>query len=331
MRSASLLPRSRFKLLFLLFFTQLVLLFAMATAHANPTRISLDYAYYNPVSLLLKDKGWLEDELAKDNIEVRWVLSQGSNRALEYLRAGAVQFGSTAGSAALVARANGLPIQSVYQYSRPEWTALVTTENSDIQSIADLKGKSVAVTRGTDPHIFLLRALADEGLSERDINTVLLQHSDGYNALIRGQVDAWAGLDPHMARAELEANAHLFHRNADLNTYGLLNVREDFLQQHPELVARVLAVYERARNYALENPEELKDILVTTARISPEVAERQLQRTDIQSAVVGDEHRKLLTETGHVLQEIGIIRGRVDVPDIALQLINSEFTQDIEE
>lgn len=294
--------------------------------HASqPVRVSLDYAYYNPVGLLLKEKGWLEEDLGADGIEVRWTLSLGSNRSLEFLRGGAIDFGSTAGSAALVARAGGLPIKAVYVYSKPEWTALVTRADSPIRTVADLKGRSVAVTRGTDPHIFLLRALAEAGLSDRDIDTVLLQHPDGYAALLRGQVDAWAGLDPHMARAEFESGALLFHRDVDLNTYGVLNVREAFARQHPGLVRRVLAAYERARAYALANPQEYRDVLVRYAQIAPEVAERQLQRTDISRSAIGDEQRRLLQETGLVLKKIGILRANVDVDRVVADLIDDSF------
>ena len=154
----------------------------------------------------------------------------GSNKALEFLNAGSIDFGSTAGAAALIAKINGNPIKSIYVYSRPEWTALVTAKDSPITTVADLKGKRVAVTRGTDPHIFLVRALLDAGLTEKDIKPVLLQHADGKTALIRGDVDAWAGLDPMMAQAEVEEGAKLFFRKPEANTWGVLNVREEFLQ-----------------------------------------------------------------------------------------------------
>src|SRR5215467_12975399 len=179
----------------------------------KPATINIDWATYNPVSMLLKDKGWLEEEFKKDGIGIRWVQTLGSNKALEFLNAGSIDFGSTAGSAALVSKINGNPIKSIYVYSRPEWTALVTTKDSNIQKIADLKGRRVAVTRGTDPHIFLVRALQSVGLTEKDIVPVLLQHPDGKTALIRGDVDAWAGLDPMMAQAELQEGARLFYRN----------------------------------------------------------------------------------------------------------------------
>jgi len=87
--------------------------------------LRLDYAYYSPASLVLRRFGWLEDEFKADGTSVRWVLSAGSNRALEYLNANSIDIGSSAGLAALLAKANGNPIKTPYIYSRPEWTALV--------------------------------------------------------------------------------------------------------------------------------------------------------------------------------------------------------------
>ena len=292
----------------------------------QPDRITVDYAYYNPVSLLLKDKGWLEEEFKADDIDIRWVLSLGSNKALEFLNGGGVDFGSTAGAAAVVGKANGIPIEAVYVYSKPEWTALVTRKETDITEIADLKGKRVAVTRGTDPHIFLLRALASQGLSEADITPVLLQHPDGYRALEKGQVDAWAGLDPHMAKAELESGARLFYRNPHLNTYGILNVRQAFAAENPDLVTRVLRVYEKARRYAIENPDELREALVRAARLNDEVAEMQLnERSDITNPVIGEEHRQALTEAGLVLRDIGVLKPDTDVEAVVDNLIDSSY------
>src|SRR3954447_25732614 len=145
----------------------------------RPKEIRSGFATYNPVSLVLKEKGLLEKAFEKDGITVRWVQTLGSNKALEFLNAGSIDFGSTAGSAALVAKINGNPIKSIYVYSQPEWTALVARKDTALNKIEDLKGKRVAVTRGTDPHIFLVRALLSVGLTEKDITPVLLQHPDG--------------------------------------------------------------------------------------------------------------------------------------------------------
>src|SRR5271163_2278476 len=295
-----------------------IVILAMGLAGARAadavSEIRVDWATYSPVSLILKQKGMLEKEFAKDGIRIVWVQSAGSNKALEYLNAGSIDFGSTAGSAALVARINGNPIKSIYVYSRPEWTALVTAKDSKISKVADLKGKRVAVTRGTDPHIFLVRALLDAGLSEKDITPVLLQHADGKTALIRGDVDAWAGLDPMMAQAELEDGAKLFFRKPEANTWGILNVREEFLKDHPDLVQRVLATYEEARKYSLANYDELKKSLVTATKLPDEVADKQLkERTDLSYSRIGAPQRDSILAAGLALQQAGVIDAKVDV------------------
>lgn len=292
----------------------------------KPKELRIDWATYNPVSMLLKDKGWLEQEFAKDGIKVVWVQTLGSNKALEFLNASSIDFGSTAGSAALLAKINGNPIKSIYVYSKPEWTALVTRKDTNIKTVADLKGKRVAVTRGTDPHIFLVRALQKAGLSEKDITPVLLQHPDGATALIRGDVDAWAGLDPMMAQAELRDGARLFYRDADANTYGILNVREDFAKEHPDLVKRVLAVYENARKYALAHPDQLEASFIAATKLPKDVVEKQLrERTNLSNGKIGKAQRDSILAAGLALQQAGVIKNDVNVKQVLDELVDDRF------
>ena len=292
----------------------------------KPSTINIDWATYNPVSMVLKDKGLLEKEFEKDGIKIRWVQTLGSNKALEFLNAGSIDFGSTAGSAALVAKINGNPIKSIYVYSQPEWTALVTTKDSKIAKIEDLKGKRVAVTRGTDPHIFLVRALQSVGLTEKDITPVLLQHPDGKTALIRGDVDAWAGLDPMMAQAELQDSARLFYRDADANTYGILNVREEFLKKYPEITQRVLAVYETARKYAVAHPDELAASFIAATRLPKDVVDKQLrERTDLSNGKIGKAQHDTILAAGIALQQAGVLDAKVDVKAALDNLIDDQI------
>ena len=291
---------------------------------AEPLKeIHIDWATYNPVSMILKQKGLLEKEFAKDGIAIVWVQSAGSNKALEFLNAGSIDFGSTAGSAALLAKINGNPIKSIYVYSRPEWTALVSRKDTTIAKIADLKGKRVAVTRGTDPHIFLVRALLSVGLTEKDITPVLLQHPDGKTALIRGDVDAWAGLDPMMAQAEVEDGARLFYRNKEANTWGILNTREEFLKDHPDLVRRVLAVYEEARKYSLANYDEVKKAFIAATKLPDAVVDKQLkERTELTHSRIGAPQRESILAAGLALQQAGVIPANVDVKKSVDDLID---------
>jgi sulfonate transport system substrate-binding protein len=307
------------------------LLFGLAPAGAsaadNPKEIYVDWATYNPVSLLLKDKGLLEKEFAKDGIKVVWVKTVSSSNALQFLNADSINFGSTAGSAALVARINGNPIKSVYVYSRPEWTALVTRKDSPINKVEDLKGKKVAMVRGTDPHIFTVRALLAAGLSDKDVVPVLVQqHADGGTALIRGDVDAWAGLDPMMAQHEVKDGARLFFRKPEANTWGILNVREEFAKDHPDVVRRVLAVYEDARKYSLANYDELKKTFIAVTGLEGPIVDKQLkERTELTHNKVGAAQRESILDAGLALQKAGVIGPNVDVKKAVDDLIDDRY------
>jgi len=288
--------------------------------------IRLDYAYYSPSSLVLRRFGWLEEDFKKDGVPVRWVLSAGSNRALEYLNAGSIDIGSTAGLAALLGRANGNPIRAPYIFSRPEWTALVVRQDSPIKNLADLKGKKIAATKGTDPYLFLLRALHTAGLTRNDIEHVGLQHADGRAALEQGRVDAWAGLDPLMAASELDQGSRLLYRNVAFNTYGFLNVREEFLAQHPQEVRRVIAGYERARKWIQANTTEAAKILSEEAKVSLPVALLQIKlRTDLSQPQPSAEHVKALQAAAPILLAEQLVKPGTDLNKTVLDLVDTRF------
>jgi sulfonate transport system substrate-binding protein len=313
------------KLKIVLSATVLTAVVSLIHAETIPSKITLDYAYYNPVSLVLKEEKFLEDDLASDKATVEWVFSQGSNKSLEYLNSKSVDFASTAGVAAFISRANGNPVKSIYVYSKPEWTALLVAKDSKITSVAELKGKKVAATRGTDPFVFLTRALSANGLTINDVEFVALQHADGKNALLRGDVDAWAGLDPLMAQAEVDSGAKFLFRDASLNTYGVLNVRDDFAKDHPELIVRVLKAYEKARLWALANPVEFKALVVTQAKLNEAVAAKVLERTDLSNSLIGDDQKKAIGAAGDVLKKNSVIGADVDVNKTVNELVEPGF------
>ncbi|MCA1325276.1 aliphatic sulfonate ABC transporter substrate-binding protein [Herbaspirillum sp. alder98] len=302
---------------------------SLAANAAPPRTIRLDYAYYSPPSLVLRKFGWLEEDLKAQGTEVKWVLSQGSNRALEYLNSDSIDFGSTAGLAALLARANGNPIKAVYVYSRPEWTALAVARDSQIKSVRELKGKKVAATKGTDPYLFLLRALHENGLSKNDVEIVHLQHADGRAALEQRRVDAWAGLDPHLAASELEAGSRLIYRNVNFNTYGFLNVSDTFAVRHPDQVKRVIAAYERARAWIIAHPEDTVALLSEESKLSPQVARLQLKRNDFSHPQIGREHVEALRAAAPILLEEDLVKSGTDLPRTIGALIDPAFGQGV--
>lgn len=294
-------------------------------AEWSDTTLTLDFATYNPLSLIIKDQGWLEAELG-DDVTVEWVQSAGSNKANEALRAGAIDVGSTAGSAALLARSNGSPIQVINIFTQPNWAAIAVPTGSDITSVADLAGRTVAATKGTDPYFFLLQALAEEGLTLADISLQNLQHADGKTALETGAVDAWAGLDPLLATSVYNGAAEIIYDNVDFNSYGFLNATEDFITNHPDLAQLVVNAYEKARQWALENPEETAAILAEVAGIDIAIAEATIARTVIDiDNVPGDAQRDVLSIIGPIFVESGDVPNQ-ELIDAALEaLFNDTF------
>ena len=244
---------------------------ASAPAGFSASVLNIDFATYNPLSLIIKEQGWLEKAVG-DKVKVNWVQSAGSSAANEALKAGAIDVGSTAGSAALLARSNGSPIKTIDVFSQPNWAAIVVPANSAITSVKDLAGKSVAAAKGTDPYFFLLQSLAKAGVPLEKVTVQNLKHADGKAALESGGVDAWSGLDPLLSTSVAKAKSKIIYDNPSFNSYGFLNATESFLAKSPDLAQLVVNAFEKARAYAIANPAKTATTLATVAGIDPAIA-----------------------------------------------------------
>ena len=298
-----------------------------ALAETIPKEIRLDYAYYSPPSLVIKKFGWLEEEFKSSGTQIRWVFSRGSNNSLEFLNSGSSDFASTSGISALVSRSNGYPVKTVYIFNTQEASTLVVTKDSPIKSVADLKGKKVAATKGTDPYFFLLRALHANGLKRSDVEIVHLQHPEGRTALERKTVDAWAGLDPHLAAAEIDSGVRTIYRNPAFSSFGFLNTTDDFAARNPETLTRVLVVYERARLWILANGEETAKIIAEEAKLSLPVIRQQLTRANFTQPIPAKIHIDTVKATAPILVEEEIIGKTVDLPKVIGELVDTHFAE----
>lgn len=291
------------------------------------SELRIDYATYSPPSLVLKKMGWVEQ--AFPGTTVKWVYSAGSAPALNFLQGNAVDFGSTAGSAALLSRANGNPIKCIYIYEQPEWTALVVGKDSTAKSITDLRGKKIAAFKGTDPYFFLLETLHQAGMSQSDIQFVNLPHAEGGTALERGQVDAWAGLDPMMAASELHAGSKLIYRNKSFNTYGFLNSREDFLKKYPNVTKKVIELYERARKWTIEHPDDAAQILSDAAQVPLDVAKRELNDRIVLTTtpIPGETHAAVLRGVIPIIQAEQLANPGADLEKAVTDLLDPTYAK----
>jgi sulfonate transport system substrate-binding protein len=128
-----------------------------------------------------------------------------------------------------------------------------------------------------------------------------------------------------MAQAEVEDGAKLFFRRPDANTWGVLNVREEFLKDHPDVARRVLAVYEEARKYSAANYDELKKAFIGVTKLPEAVVDKQLkERTELTHSRIGAPQRESILAAGLALQQAGVIDGKVDVKATVDALIDDQ-------
>jgi sulfonate transport system substrate-binding protein len=286
----------------------------------SASTLNIDYATYNPLSLIVKQEGYLESEFGTD-VTVNWVKSAGSAAANQALLAQALDVGSTAGSAALLARSNGSPIKAIDIYAQPDWAAIIVPKGSAITSVKDLKGKTVAAQTGTDPYFFLLQALDKAKVPRSSVTIQNLPHADGKAALENGSVAAWSGLDPLLTTSVLTAGSKDIYDNPDFNSYGFLDATEPFLLKSPDLAQAVVDAYEKARAFAKSHPSQTALILAEAAGISSDVATATLKRTDLSvSPIPGAAQTKVLKVIAPILVDSGNVGSQKQV-DAALKTL----------
>jgi sulfonate transport system substrate-binding protein len=132
-----------------------------------------------------------------------------------------------------------------------------------------------------------------------------------------------------MAQTEIQSGSRLFYRNVNFNSYGVLNVREEFAKQYPAYVERVLAAYEKARLWAVQNPEEFRRLFAGAAKLDDSVVTKVLERTDLTNSTIGDNQRQVIVAAGDVLKQNNVINGSTDVGATVNNLIDPRYVQDV--
>jgi sulfonate transport system substrate-binding protein len=301
---------------------------ASSAIAAGVNEVKVGYTSIVPETLIAKNKGWIEEELKPLGVSVKWVESLGSNKTIEFLRGKHLDIGPSSLASAFLARANGTPIKYVYWNLRqPSGSPILVKNTSSFKSISDLKGKKIAATPGTGPYISLIAALKKHNLTKQDVEIVSLQHAQGRVALAAGRVDAWAGLDPDWAIAELENNARVLFADPDLAGGGGIDVRDEFLEKHPEIVKAVLKGFDRARIYTLQNTNEAVATFAEATKVDIKVAERVLKRGTAEQPAIEQRDFKALATWGNLYKELGDIPASTNVDAVVKEVLDpSVFT-----
>jgi sulfonate transport system substrate-binding protein len=218
--------------------------------------------------VIVKQQGVLEKRFP--NTKVQWIEFPAGPQLLEALSVGALEFGLTGDSPPVFAQAAGKDLLYVgAEPSKPLSSAVLVQQDSPLRTLADLKGKRVALQRGSSAHYLTVRALEKGGLSFRDITPIYVAPADARAAFEKGAVDAWAIWDPFYAATELSIKPRVLTNGVGLsgnNSFYLAS--RPFTEKHPQVLLALFDELTRADAYVQSNRKEAAQLIADFSGLS---------------------------------------------------------------
>lgn len=225
----------------------------------NARTLRVGYQKSSTALNLLKTRGSLEERLQPEGVTVTWNEFVAGPQMLEALNVGSIDFAYTGETPPVFAQAAQAPlVYAAYEPLGPAAEAILVTQDSPIQTVADLAGKRVALNRGSNVHYLLVRALEDAGLAYEDIETVFLPPGDARPAFEQGSVDAWVIWDPFQAAAEVSIGARVLADGTGLvSNNGFFLSTESFASDSPDLLQALLDELDTVSSWAADHADEV--------------------------------------------------------------------------
>ncbi|HLY54158.1 MAG TPA: sulfonate ABC transporter substrate-binding protein [Stellaceae bacterium] len=272
------------------FVTLLTAAIALAgTSSADGPTLRIGVQKYGTLVVVRAQQG-LEHRLQHQVSSIEWTEFPAGPQLLEAMAAGSIDFGTTGEAPPIFAQAGGKGLVYVgVERPAPKGEAILVPKDSPIQKIAELKGKKVALNKGSNVHYLLVRALASAGLTPADIESVYLAPADARAAFERGAVDAWAIWDPYLSAAEAATSAREL-----TNGEGLVANRQFYLaspkfaQAQPALVRAILDEIDRTDAWAATHVNETAEQLSPATGLSVPVLQTALGRLPFGAGPVDD-------------------------------------------
>jgi sulfonate transport system substrate-binding protein len=291
---------------------------AAAPAQAQQQQtIRIGFQKYGTL-ILLKGKGDLEKKLAPLGYKVVWTEFPSGPPLLEALNVGAIDFGHAGEAPPIFGQAAGAPFVYVaHEPPAPQGEAILVPKASAIKTLADLKGKKVALNKGSNVHYLLVRALEKAGVKYSEIEPVFLAPADARAAFERGAVDAWVIWDPFQAAAEVATGARTLADGTGLvaNHQFYLATRS-FTDAHPRAVDAVIEATAAIDAWAKDNARAVAEELSPGIGIPAPILEIALKRQSygikaLDQSVIDEQQR--IADTFHTL---GLLPKPIKVNDI---------------
>ncbi|AFQ42726.1 ABC transporter substrate-binding protein [Desulfosporosinus meridiei] len=324
--------RSKLLLIFLLCTTLLIGCATQSSSNQTPPdkpkEINASYVSrpINIPSVVAKEKKMFEEEFAKDGIEFKWHDIPAPSNQLEALASKSLDFSNSLNYVSVIlAKASGNDIKVISSYSRfPKGISLVVTPNGSISTIADLKGKKIALQKGTMLHEMLIRALAEVNLTTQDLELVNMDSNAAATAIATGQVDATILPEPLLSKTIATGKVKKL-RTAEGLISGLtvIAVRSEFAQTQPELVKRFLKVHKASVDWSKTNLEEAFSITATQNQLDIKGVKNLYPAFNFDISL--NDVKSDLQESASFLQKEGMIRPDVDINKLVEDLVDPSY------
>ncbi len=300
----------------------LVALFAAAISfgaitHAQAETLRIGYQKYGTL-VLLKAKGTLEKRLAEHGVDVKWTEFPGGPQLLEGLNVGSVDFGVTGETPPVFAQAAGADLLYVAnEPPAPSGEAILVAKDSPIKSVAELKGRKVALNKGSNVHYLLVRALEDAGLKYSDITPVYLPPADARAAFERGSVDAWVIWDPFQSAAEKQLQARTLRDGSGLvDNHQFYLATRTYAEKNPQVIGVLVEEIRGVGEWVKGNLDEATRQVAPLIGLSPEITRQAVERQGYGAQFITPDVVEAQQKIADTFTELKLIPRQLTIRDV---------------
>lgn len=278
---------------------------AFAADKPDAVRITYVSAPFNVPSIVMREKGYLNEAFAAHGIQVESPEITSGAQQTQAIAAGEIDIASVlGGTSAILAKANGVDLKVIAAYARsPKAYALMTRADGPA-TLAELKGKKIAGPKGTVLNQLLAAALAAQGLTLDDVEYINMDLPTARAALLSGQVDVATLAGNNAVAVEQAGGKVLADGEGLIKPTTVIAARAKFLEGHPDLVAAYFQAHRKALDFMAQHPQEALEIAAKEQKISIEEAAKQMPLYDFSPAMTDDDIANLgadqafMVETG---------------------------------
>jgi len=269
---------------------------------------------------ILKARGTLEKRLAAHGVDVKWTEFPSGPVLLEGLNVGSVDFGTVGEAPPIFAQAAGANLVYVAnEPPAPASEAIIVPKTSTLKSVAELKGKKVALNKGSNVHYLLVKALEKAGLAYKDVETVFLPPSDARAAFERGSVDAWVIWDPFLAAAEKQLGARILADGTGIvANHQFFLASRSYAQNNSEVIKVIIDELVKADEWSKQNVKEVASILSAQIGLDTSIVELAAARYSYGVKPISDQVLQEQQKIADVFAGLKLIPKRIVVKDAAL-------------